>query len=148
VVVVIRDRSGEFVWTVGSTRPTGNARMMMSRCQMASTGRPVPWAPGCVNLAHRARLTRTAPAAAPGRARGAVHALCMDMHSKVVPVVAPPRIRGRGTAGVDRERIDEFNFPSSLTFGVELEMALGSYGGLMEAKVHHTLAEAGLKGWT
>ena len=73
------------------------------------------------------------------------HAL--GMNSMRVPVAT--RVRCRGTAGVDQERLAHFNFPSGLTFGVELEMALGSYvvGGTMEAKVHRTLAEAGLHGW-
>lgn len=119
------------------------ALIMLARTMALRSGSP--WDPGCVprdapTPLHRSRCVRTAPAS-PGRARGAVHALGMD--SMMVPVATT--CRGTGPAGVDRERLADFNFPGGLTFGVELEMALGS--NIARKQVAATLKKAGLRGW-
>jgi hypothetical protein len=46
---------------------------------------------------------------------------------------------------VGRERLEHFSFPSALTFGIELEMALSS--SISDNHVVQALEEAGLRGW-
>ncbi|KAG1665617.1 hypothetical protein FOA52_011448 [Chlamydomonas sp. UWO 241] len=60
-------------------------------------------------------------------------------------LVAVRRTSPTGTQGVSKERLGQFSFPPSLTFGIKLEMALSST--ISDNHVAQTLADAGLQGW-
>jgi hypothetical protein len=56
-----------------------------------------------------------------------------------------PRMGSSSRRGVEVLRLDSFDFPAGLTFGIELEMTLPAF--ISDDRVRQVLQAAGAKGW-